>query len=125
VKLAALTFTIAAATQAADIPITLTKPGNISTAIYDSQGRMLRELARAEPMQSGKLSLAWDGLDMDGKPMPAGKYEWRSLQTQGLRSEYLMSVGTSVGERWWRNPLFPFPDRLSSVFSALGEKANS
>jgi len=23
------------------------------------------------------------------------------------------------------NPLFPFPDRLSSVFSALGEKANS
>jgi uncharacterized membrane protein YeiH len=22
-------------------------------------------------------------------------------------------------------PLFPFPDRLSSVFSALGEKANS
>jgi hypothetical protein len=24
-----------------------------------------------------------------------------------------------------RNPLFPFPDRLSSVFSALGEKANS
>jgi hypothetical protein len=27
---------------------------------------------------------------------------------------------TSLG-----NPLFPFPDRLSSVFSALGEKANS
>jgi hypothetical protein len=24
-----------------------------------------------------------------------------------------------------RAPLFPFPDRLSSVFSALGEKANS
>jgi hypothetical protein len=23
------------------------------------------------------------------------------------------------------NPLFPFPDRLPSVFSALGEKANS
>ena len=23
------------------------------------------------------------------------------------------------------NPLFPFPDRLSSLFSALGEKANS
>ena len=61
--------------------------------------RMVRELARAEPMQRGKHPLAWDGLDMDGKPAPAGKYEWRSLQTQGLRSEYLMSVGTSVGER--------------------------
>jgi hypothetical protein len=52
-------------------------------------------------MQSGKHSFVWDGLDMDGKPAPAGKYEWRSLLTQGLRSEYLMSVGTSVGDRWW------------------------
>ena len=88
-------------THAADIPITLDKPSNVSAAIYDAQGRMVRELTRAEPMQSGKHSLAWDELDMDGKPAPAGKYEWRSLQTQGLRSEYLMSVGTSVGERWW------------------------
>ncbi len=50
---------------------------------------------------SGRHSFVWDGLDMDGKPAPAGKYEWRSLQTQGLRSEYLMNVGTSVGDRWW------------------------
>lgn len=83
------------------ISVTLDKPGNISAAIYDAQGRMVRELARALPMQAGKQALEWDGLDMDGKPAPAGKYEWRSLQTQGLRSEYLMSVGTSVGERWW------------------------
>ena len=27
--------------------------------------------------------------------------------------------------RWRANPLFPFPDRLPSVFSALGEKAIS
>ncbi|MFN5834112.1 MAG: tryptophan--tRNA ligase, partial [Akkermansiaceae bacterium] len=26
---------------------------------------------------------------------------------------------------FFRNPLFPFPDRLFSVFSALDEKANS
>ena len=86
---------------AAEIPLTLAKPGQVSVAIYDGQGRMVRELARAETMQSGKQSLLWDGLDMDGKPVPTGKYEWRTLQTQGLRSEYLMSVGTSVGERWW------------------------
>ena len=88
-------------THATDIPFTLDKPGNVSMAIYDAQGRMVRELARAVPMQAGKQALAWDGLDMDGKPAPAGKYEWRSLQTQGLRSEYLMSVGTSVGEGYW------------------------
>jgi hypothetical protein len=88
-------------THAADIAFTLDKPGNVSAAVYDAQGRMVRELLRAEPMRNGKHPLAWDGLDMDGKPAPAGKYEWRALQTQGLRSEYLMSVGTSVGERWW------------------------
>jgi len=96
---AAVLAALTTATHAADIPFTLEKPGSVSAAIYDAQGRMVRELARAEPMQSGKQSLAWDGLDMDGKPAPAGKYEWRSLQTQGLRSEYLMSVGTSVGDR--------------------------
>jgi len=85
----------------AEIAITLAAPGNVSAAIYDSQGRMVRELARAEPMPAGTQSLAWDGLDMDGKPAPAGTYAWRSLETQGLRSEYLMSVGTSVGDRWW------------------------
>jgi len=94
-------FLACAASSAADISLDFAKPGNISAAIYDAQGRMVRELTRAESMQTGKHSFAWEGLDMDGKPVPAGEYEWRALQTQGLRSEYLMSVGTSVGERWW------------------------
>jgi len=87
--------------HATDIPLILQRPGNVSAAIYDAQGRMVRELARAEPLAAGKHSFGWDGLDMDGKPAPVGKYEWRALQTQGLRSEYLMSIGTSVGDRWW------------------------
>jgi hypothetical protein len=90
-----------AALHAAEVTLELKQPGSISAAVYDSQGRMVRELKRAEAMPSGRHTLAWDGLDMDGKPVPAGKYECRSLQTQGLRSEYLMSVGTSVGDRWW------------------------
>ena len=87
--------------HAFDFSIEVGKPANVSAAIYDSRGRMVRELARAEPMPAGKQSLVWDGLDMNGQPAPAGTYEWRSLETQGLRSEYLMSVGTSVGQRWW------------------------
>ena len=99
--LALVLLALKTAAPAVDIPVTLGKPGNVSAAIYDGQGRMVRELTRAEPMQTGKHALAWDGLDMDGKPAPAGKYKWRALQTEGLRSEYLMSVGTSVGDRWW------------------------
>ncbi len=100
-RLLSLLLLTAAITDAADISLSLDKPGNVSAAIYDAQGRMVRELARAEGLAPGKHSFVWDGLDMDGKPAPVGKYEWRSLQTQGLRSEYLMSIGTSVGDRWW------------------------
>jgi len=77
------------------------QPGQISAAVYDSRGRMVRELARALPAGADRQTLRWDGLDMQGRPVPPGDYEWRSLETQGLRSEYLMSVGTSVGDRWW------------------------
>ena len=38
-------------THAADIPITLTKPGNVSAPIYDAQGCMVHELVHAETMQ--------------------------------------------------------------------------
>jgi len=88
-----------------DIPIDLPpaggQPGQISAAVYDSRDRMVRELARALPAGADRRTLRWDGLDMQGRPVPPGDYEWRSLETQGLRSEYLMSVGTSVGDRWW------------------------
>ena len=47
-------------THAAEIPFTLAKPGNVSAAIYDAQGRMVRELTRAVPMNAGKHSLVWD-----------------------------------------------------------------
>ncbi len=97
--IAACTF--AASLPAADIEVDITQPGQLSAAVYESAGRMVRELSRALPVPGGQHTFHWDGLDMDGRPVPPGDYEWRSLQTQGLRSEYLMSVGTSVGDRWW------------------------
>jgi hypothetical protein len=75
--------------------------GNVSLAVYDAQGRMVRELARAEPRKAGTHPVVWDGLDRDGRLAPAGRYEWRMLRTGGLRAEYLMSVGTSVGPQVW------------------------
>jgi hypothetical protein len=46
-----------------------------------------------------------------------------------LRADYFLFLSQRIGHprRGWKpdNPLFPFPDRLSSVFSARGEKANS
>jgi len=98
-----LVFLCSAFSFSAEIPLAyeLPRDGNVSLAIYDSQGCMIRTFLHAEPQRAGKQNITWDGLDMDGKPAAAGQYEWRLLQTAGLRSEYLMSVGTSVGAQWY------------------------
>jgi hypothetical protein len=89
-------------THAADIPFTLDKPGNVSAAIYDAQGHMVRELLHAAPRNAGRHSLIWDGLDRDGNALPAGDYTWNLLQTPGLKATYLMSLGSNFpsGDTW-------------------------
>ncbi len=85
---------------AVDIPFTLDKPGNVSLAVYDAKGRVICTLLRAEPMAAGKHTVAWDGLDGNGQPQ-TGDFQWRLATSQGLKSEYLLSVGTSMREHHW------------------------
>ncbi len=89
--------------HAVSLPVsyTLTKSGRVSVAIYDGEGRMVRELARTEPQEAGSHTLYWDGLDQAGRALPRGDYRWRLLQTQGLQAEYLFSLGTSFGDQHW------------------------
>ena len=94
---AALTATAA---NAADIRFTLDKPGNVSLGICDAKGRMIRTLLRAKPLPAGRHTVDWDGLDRDGTPM-AGDFQWRLAASQGLESEYLLSIGTSMREHHW------------------------
>jgi hypothetical protein len=95
-----LALTLASAAHAVDIPFTLDKPANVSLAMYDAKGRVIRTLLRAEPMSAGKHTVAWDGLDRDGNPV-TGDVQWRLATSQGLESEYLLSIGTSMREHHW------------------------
>ena len=85
--------------HAADIPFTLAKPGNVSAAIYDAQGRMVRELTRAEPRQTGKHTLVWDGLDRHGVAQAPGSYTWKVLSSSGLEAKFLGMVGITTVEQ--------------------------
>ena len=69
------------------------EPGRVSAAVYDADGRLLRELIRGERQQAGQHTLHWDGLDRHGNPQPTGEYEWRVLRTPGFRAEYVTSLG--------------------------------
>jgi hypothetical protein len=92
---------VCAAAVAVPVSYTLKRDARVSLAIYDARGRQVRTLLNADPQAAGAHTLTWDGLDRDGAPVPAGTYTWKLLGTQGLQAEYLLSVGTSVGERAW------------------------
>jgi hypothetical protein len=75
--------------------------GNVSLAIYNEKGHMVRELLRAKPQEAGSHTIKWDGLDRQGKPVPPGTYTWKLLESQGLEAEYLLTLGTNVGINGW------------------------
>ncbi len=84
------------------IPIhcTLDRDAKVSLVICAPQGGIVRELLHAAPRQRGEIIESWDGLDEAGKPVPAGTYTWKLLASQGLKAEYLLSVGTSSKPSW-------------------------
>ena len=79
--------------QGRAVRYTIKKPGRVSAAVYDAEGRLVRELVRGEQLEAGEHTLHWDGLDRNGHPMAPGDYEWRVLRTPGFRAEYVTSLG--------------------------------
>ncbi|UCE03796.1 MAG: choice-of-anchor B family protein [Candidatus Latescibacterota bacterium] len=62
----------------------LARPGDVSLAVYDGRGRLVRRLEQAG-MAAGRQSLVWNGEGRDGRPRPSGVYfyeiessDWRA-----------------------------------------------
>jgi hypothetical protein len=96
VALGALDTPPARAAAPTAVPYTLTTAGNVSAAIYDAQGRLVRELLRGQPMAPGTHTLQWDGLDRLGVAQPPGDYTWKLLRTPGFEATYLGAVGMTI-----------------------------
>jgi hypothetical protein len=86
------------------IPYTLPQAGRVSLLIADAQGQVVRELLHAAPRPAGQQTEPWDGLDALGQPAPAGVYTWKLLLSDGLKAEYLMSLGTTAVPPWKQLP---------------------
>jgi len=84
----------------AAINFRLAEGGQISLAVYDSAGRLLRTLLSGRPLTAGNHAVKWDGLDRDGIPAPPGDYQVRMLSTDGLRSELIANVGINPEPFW-------------------------
>ena len=90
-------FTQLLAAPPAGVPLTYTlgRAAKVSLVITDAHGAIVRELLHGAPRAAGANQEVWDGLDEQGKPAAAGDYTWKLLSTQGLRAEYLLTLGTN------------------------------
>jgi hypothetical protein len=82
---------------AGHIPIAfeLAQATKVSLAVYDKDGRLIRTCMGAEPMEAGKQTYQWDGLDDSDRPVPAGEYTWKMLTQEGFEQKYVCDVGIS------------------------------
>ncbi|HUU68394.1 MAG TPA: sugar-binding protein [Planctomycetota bacterium] len=82
------------------ISFRLKKDSKVSIAIYDQQGEIVRQLLLAEPRKAGRNTAVWDGLDEQGKPAAPGRHPWKLLSSQGLKAEWMVSLGTNLNPGW-------------------------
>ncbi|RFU63974.1 S8 family serine peptidase [Peribacillus glennii] len=58
-----------------DIPFTLNKNANVTAAVYDSQGKLIRTLHEKTAFTGGTQLIAWDGKDGGNKRVKDGIYK--------------------------------------------------
>jgi len=83
------------------VPIELDRPGKVSMGVYDGRGRLIRRIHVGDDMAAGKHKIVWDGLNEQGKAVEPGEYEWRLVNSPGLKSQFLTLLGTSKGYWHW------------------------
>jgi len=74
----------------------LKQGGQVSLALYDKQGGIVRTLLYGAQKKAGKHTIYWDGLDRYGDPVSQGTYNWKMLRTPGFQAKYITRVGTNV-----------------------------
>ena len=96
-------------TGGADIEVELPRPGRLSLNITDNNGWILRELVMATEFTAGRHVIHWDGRDRYGEPLPAGSYQWKALLFDGMKADFMGSVGSSG------RPPYRTPDGLGAI----------
>lgn len=74
---------------------TLPKDGEVSIALVNGQGQQVRHILAQAPRKAGEIVERWDGLDDQGKPLPAGQYSWKGLYHDPITTKYLLAVHNS------------------------------
>ena len=77
------------------ISLELPSDKRVSLAIYNKEGKQIRTLMNAKPLSAGTQHISWDGLDKSGKAVPPGVYHYKALASDGIKAEYIFSLGAN------------------------------
>lgn len=88
----------------AEITFSIPRDERISLAVYNADGKIVRELLHAAYRKAGNVDVVWDGLDYAGNPLPDGDYAWRLLGAQGLHARYVVTLGDNPDPSWEQWP---------------------
>jgi hypothetical protein len=83
-----------------EVAYELPKDARVTIAIEDKDGKRVRNLISAAPRKAGKNMEKWDGLDDNGKPVPAGDYNFKGIYHDGIHVNYVMSFANPGNPSW-------------------------
>lgn len=82
------------------LPLQAPRAGFYTVVVDDAKGQPVRRLLAHAKLRQGQLLADWDGLDDDGKPLPAGPYRFRGLSHTGVGLKYLMTCNNPGQPPW-------------------------
>ncbi|MFW6223865.1 MAG: FlgD immunoglobulin-like domain containing protein, partial [Spirochaetota bacterium] len=80
-----------------EISFSLPEAGKVSAAVFNAYGQQVRTLAMGEEYEPGTHAMIWDGLDRNGRPVPAGEYSFKLLRSDGFTARYVANLGINPG----------------------------
>jgi len=76
---------------------------SVSLAVFSADGKLVRTLpvvTRGQEPSDRVLLVKWDGLDDDGRPLPAGEYAVEVLTHRGIGQRYVASLHNAGNPPW-------------------------
>jgi len=73
----------------------LPQDGEVSVALVDPKGQIVRHVVAQASRRAGHLTESWDGLDDAGQPLSPGRYSWKGIVHEPIRTKHLLSVHNS------------------------------
>ena len=92
--------TVTAMPSLLTLEYTLPKAGEVTLQLRDHERRVRRILLAQAQREAGDHQEIWDGLDDQGKPLPAGQYDVQMLVHDPIKAQWRFSAHNSGNPPW-------------------------